>query len=326
LTLKQMIDHLIQTSLSDLQAEAFRIRKEHFGDELTFSAPGVVSYHAHEIPSQRNRFAAISVTGDHCDLQCGHCRGKLLDSMVPAETPDVLLQVTDRLRSEGSLGVLISGGADRHGEVPLQRFIPTIARIKQRTPDFRVIVHTGLLQEETAVGLKHAGVDQILIDVIGDNDTIREVYHLNKRVEDYEKTLVMLKGMGHRLAPHIVIGHHMGEIRGEWRALEMISRIGVETIVFVVFKPIVPDIQGGTVQIPYPDEVSRIAAVARIMNPRTPIRMGCIRPAHHSKGEMEKGCINSGVNTVAYPLQGTIDYAREIGLKTSFVEMCCSLI
>jgi len=54
--------------------------------------------------------------------------------------------------------------------------------------------------------------------------------------------------------------------------------------------------------------------------------MGCIRPAHPSKGEMEKGCINSGVNTVAYPLQGTIDYAKEIGLKARFVEMCCSLI
>jgi len=318
-----MIDRPIQTPLSDLQAEAFRIRKEHFGDELTFSAPGVVSYHAHEIPSQRNRFAAISVTGKQCDLQCGHCRGKLLDSMVPAETPDVLLQVTDRLRSEGSLGVLISGGADKHGEVPLQRFIPTIARIKQKAPDFRVIVHTGLLQEETAVGLKHAGVDQILIDVIGDNDTIREVYHLNKRVEDYEKTLVMLKDMGHRLAPHIVIGHHMGEIRGEWRALEMISRVGVETVVLVIFKPIAST---GKVTLPHPEDVSRIAAAARIMNPRTPIRMGCIRPAHPSKGEMERGCINSGVNTVAYPLQGTIDYAREIGLKTSFVQMCCSLI
>jgi uncharacterized radical SAM superfamily protein len=54
--------------------------------------------------------------------------------------------------------------------------------------------------------------------------------------------------------------------------------------------------------------------------------MGCIRPAHPSKAEMEKGCILSGVNTIAYPLQGTIEYAKEIGLKTRFIEMCCSLI
>jgi len=318
-----MIDQFVQTPLRDLQAEAFRIRKENFGDELTFSIPGVISYHSDEVLSPKNRFAAISVTGKQCVLQCGHCRGKLLESMLPAQTPDILVQVTDRLRSEGALGVLISGGADEHGEVPLQRFIPTIARIKQRAPDFRVIVHTGLLRKETAAGLKEAGIDQILIDVIGDDDTIREVYHLNKRVEDYEETLLMLKDMGHRLAPHIIIGHHFGEIRGEWRALEIISRVGVETIVLVVFKPIV---SSGKITLPHPDDVSRMAAVARLQNPLTPIRMGCIRPAHPRKGKMEKGCVDSGVNTIAYPLQGTIEYAKEIGLQTRFVEMCCSLI
>ena len=243
--------------------------------------------------------------------------------MFPADDPDVLLQITDRLRSEGAFGILISGGADKHGEVPLQRFIPAIARLKQRDPGFRVIAHTGLLQEETAVGLKEAGVDQILIDVIGDDDTIREVYHLNKRVDDYEETLLMLKGMGHRLAPHIIIGHHFGEIRGEWRALEIISRVGVETIVFVIFKPIV---SARIINIPHPDDVSRIAAAARVLNPLAPIRMGCIRPAHPWKEEMEKGFINSGANTIAYPLQGTIEYAKQIGLRTNFMEMCCSLI
>jgi hypothetical protein len=243
--------------------------------------------------------------------------------MIPAEAPDILVQVTERLRSEGAHGVLISGGADEHGEVPLERFIQAIARIKGRDPVFRVIVHTGLLRKKIAAGLKEAGIDQILIDVIGDDDTIREVYHLNKRVEDYEETLLMLKDMGHRLAPHIIIGHHFGEIRGEWRALDIVSRVGVETIVLVIFKPIVSI---GKFTLPQPDDVSKIAAVARILNPSTPIRMGCIRPAHPSKGMMEKGCVDSGVNTIAYPLQGTIEYAKEIGLRTRFVEMCCSLV
>ena len=71
---------------------------------------------------------------------------------------------------------------------------------------------------------------------------------------------------------------------------------------------------------------SRISAIARILNPKTPIRMGCIRPAYPLKAKMEKGCIDSGVNTIAYPLQGTIEYAREICLESRFVEMCCSVI
>jgi len=320
-----MIRHLIQTPLKELQSEAFRIRKTHFGNELTYAIPSTVSYHNGDFLSQKEQFSAISVTGRHCDLRCGHCRGILLESMIPADNPETFLQVAERLRSKGAHGILVSGGADKNGEVPLKEFIPAMRAIKERNPQFKVIVHTGLIRRETARGLKEAEVDQILIDVIGDEDTIHEVYHLNKRVEDYEETLVMLKEMGHRLAPHIIIGHHFGEVKGEWRALEMITRIGVETIVLVIIKPL-PSTGMSRGKIPRPEETSRISAIARILNPAIPIRMGCIRPAHPWKGEMERGFIHSGVNTIAYPLQGTIDYANEIGLETRFVEMCCSLL
>jgi len=318
-----MIQDLVQLPLKELQTEAFRFRKLHFGSELTFSIPGTVSYHDGTLPFQKDRFAAISVTGAHCDLHCSHCKGKLLESMIPANDPETFSRTVDRLRSRGALGILVSGGANRDGEVPLRKFVPSIKEIKEKDPSFKIIVHTGLIKREMAMDLKEAGIEQILIDVIGDNDTIQEVYHLDKRVEDYEETLWMLKEMGHRLAPHIIIGHHFGEIRGEWKALEIITRVGVETIVLVILKPLIGKDQFRT---PTPEETSKISAIARILNPFTPIRMGCIRPAHPSKVEMEKGAIDSGVNTIAYPLQGTIEYAKEIGLETRFIEMCCSLI
>jgi len=320
-----MIDRLIQLPLADLQSEAFRIRKKHFGNELTFSIPGTVTYHDSTLPIQRDKFAAISVTGSQCDLGCAHCKGKLLEAMIPAEDSDTFLQVADRLRLDGALGILVSGGADRNGEVPLRNFIPAIKTLKENNPRFKVIVHTGLIRREIAKALKEAEVDQILIDVIGNDDTIRKVYHLNKRVNDYEETLWLLKEMGHRLAPHIIIGHYFGEIRGEWKALELVTRVGVETIVLVVFKTLnVSD--KNHFKIPKPEETSKIFAIARILNPNIPIRLGCIRPAHPWKAAMEKGAIDSGINTIAYPLQGTIDYAKEIGLDTKFVDMCCSLL
>jgi len=79
-------------------------------------------------------------------------------------------------------------------------------------------------------------------------------------------------------------------------------------------------------KIPKLEETSRISAIARILNPHIPIRVGCIRPAHPWKAKMETGFIDSGVNTIAYPLQNTIDYSKEIGLETKFIEMCCSLL
>jgi len=320
-----MIQDLISLPLKELQSEAFKIRKAHFGNELTCSFPSMIAFQRNGFSSRKESFAAISVTGRHCDLRCGHCKGILLESMIPAEDPEIFSKVVDRLRSRGALGILVSGGADKNGEVPLREFIPSIRAIKESDPKFKVIVHTGLIQMGPARELKEAEIDQILIDVIGDDDTIRQVYHLNKRVEDYEDTLWMLKEIGHNLAPHIIIGHHFGEIRGEWRALEMITRIGVETIVLVIIKPLFSKGMG-RIRIPKPEETLRISAIARILNPTIPIRMGCIRPAHPWKAEMEKGFIDSGINTIAYPLQGTVDYAREIGLETRSIEMCCSLI
>lgn len=317
-----MIDKFIQTPLKELQEEAFKLRKTHFGNELTFSFPSIVASQQCDFPN--NRFSAISVTGKHCDLQCAHCKGMLLESMIPAESPEAFFQIAERLRTHGALGMLVSGGADRDGHVPLKKFISSIAAMKQKYPRFRIIVHTGLIQREMARELRKAGVDQILVEVIGDDDTIRKVYHLNKRVEDYEETLWMLKEEGHHLAPHIIIGHHFGKIKGEWRALEIITRVGVETIVLVVIKPF-PQTEMEQIQIPRPEETSKVSAIARILNPAIPIRVGCIRPAHPWKAEMERDFILSGVNTITYPLQGTIDYAKEIGLETKFTEMCCSL-
>ncbi len=318
-----MIGHYLQIPTKDLQLEAFRLRKLYFGNRLTFSIPGTVTYQDGRISSQKNRFPAVSVTGPHCALHCEHCKGKLLESMIPLDHPEEFSQTIGRLRSQGALGILISGGANPNGEVPLDKFIPSIQEIKKRDPSFKFVVHTGLINREVAMGLKEAGVDQILIDVIGDDATIQEIYHLNKRVQDYEETLWMLKEIGHRLAPHIIIGHHFGEIRGEWKALEIVTQVGVETLVLVVLKPL----RGkNSWRIPTPEEVSKISAIARLLNPTLPIRMGCIRPAHPSKAEMEKGAIDSGVNTLALPLQGTIEYVRALGLETQFIEMCCSLI
>jgi uncharacterized radical SAM superfamily protein len=141
--------------------------------------------------------------------------------MIPTVDPEAFSEAVDHLRLNGAHGILVSGGADQNGEVPLEKFIPPIKTLKENDPQFRVIVHTGLIRRETANKLKEAGVDQILIDVIGDDDTIREVYHLNKRVEDYEETLWMLKD-GHARSPH----HHRASLwrdQREWRVRDGIA-------------------------------------------------------------------------------------------------------
>mgnify|MGYP006148798749 CR=1 FL=1 len=58
-------------------------------------------------------------------------------------------------------------------------------------------------------------MDTAMMDVIGSDETIREVYHLDRPVDDFESTLAALCSTRMQVVPHIVIGLHYGRILGE---------------------------------------------------------------------------------------------------------------
>jgi uncharacterized radical SAM superfamily protein len=243
--------------------------------------------------------------------------------MISATTPDRLMELGDDLVKKGCGGVLLSGGAERSGGVPFTGFYKAMKYLKQK--GLQVIVHTGLIEEENAVKLKESAVDQVLIDVIGDEDTIKQVYHLDKSPEDFERTLGYMKKAGLNLAPHIVIGLNYGNISGEYKAIEMISKIDPDVIVLVILSPMRKTPMFG-VPLPSPEDIARIAAVARIYNPNTPITLGCVRPSGAEKIRTEKLLIRAGVNGITYPMDKTIEFSESLGLKTMFRQTCCSLL
>jgi len=316
------IEALFQRPWEELQAAAWEARKHHYAHELKFAVPGAKLYSTEHYHNTPYRFASISLTGRHCALQCEHCRGRLLVGMRPAATPQALLAQGRELIGLGCEGVLISGGADAAGAVPLKPHLGSIARLKEW--GLRVIVHTGLPDRETAEGLKAAGVDQVLFDVVGDEATIHEVLHLNRSPADYAAALAMLRRMELPVAPHVVVGLHFGQLRGELTALDIIHRVGADVVVIVVLRPL-PHTPMAETPVVAAQTVGRLAAVARLLNPRTPLTLGCARPSGAVKLEMERRAVLAGVNAVAYPDPATVSLAGELGLHTSFVESCCTL-
>jgi uncharacterized radical SAM superfamily protein len=302
--------------------QAWKIRLA-FGPEIGFSAPGVKHY---DNPYYANRpfsFAHISVTGETCALRCAHCEGKLLQTMIGATCPEAMRRAVDRLLNKGCRGILVSGGGDSNGTVPLEPFVEAIGYAKQM--GLKVLVHSGLIQRETAARLKEAGVDQVLMDVIGDENTIRQVCRLDRKPGDYLQSMLYCRDAGLNIAPHIVIGLHFGQIRGERRALEMIREADPETIVLVILTPARGTLMAG-IQPPAMDEVARIIATARMLNPAKPITLGCACPPGNYKRRAERIAIDCGVNGIAYPDETTVDYAWSQGLKAVFSEECCSLL
>jgi len=310
---------------SSLFNEAFRVARDHFTNDIHFYAPGMVhfeeSFYAQTNPYY---FPGISVTGTRCWLNCEHCRGRILHSLLPANTPEELLEICWKIKMAGGSGCLVSGGSLKDGSVPLMDFISAIRRAKR---DFHlsIVVHTGLISPDLAEALADAGVDAAMIDVIGSDDTMKDIYHLEQGISCVEKSLALLDDNRIPIVPHIVAGIHHGRLRGERHAVEMIYRYNPAAVVVVVFMPLEgTPLQGATP--PTPLEVSRLILASRLMMPSTPLLLGCARPRGSYKGELDELAIRAGVNGIAYPSVEAYDVSKKLELRVRFHEECCSLI
>ncbi|MHB8564506.1 MAG: radical SAM protein, partial [Acidiferrobacteraceae bacterium] len=185
----------------------------------------------------RSAWPAVSITGGNCKLQCDHCKAKILEPMIPATTPEVLWNTVSGLVASGAGGMLLTGGSNHRDEVEYGPFYSTIRRIKDQFPAFRIAMHTALVDRATARQMADAGIDAAMMDVIGAQDTITQVYHLKRGVDDFERSLEYLNETGMKVVPHIVIGLHYGHLLGEWNALEIVRRQQPDALVLVVVMP-----------------------------------------------------------------------------------------
>lgn len=301
------------------------LRKRFFGDRIVFHAPGLKKYKTTEYACHdASEFVAISVTGEACALSCEHCKTGVLKGM--HDLPSVnqsLYELCTRLHDQGARGVLISGGSDRKGRVPLKKHIPDMVRIR-RELGLVIRVHPGLPDEETCSQLVDADIDGAMIDVIGHERTIREVYHLDTDVGEYEAVLERLERHGVPCVPHIVIGLHFGQMLGEEFALDMICRHEFKLLVLVVLMPL-SGTPMATLQPPPPSEISKFFEHTRTKLPDRPIMLGCARPLGRSKVLIDRAAIDAGLNGIAFPAEGIVEYARNRGLTPEFVNACCGV-
>ncbi len=113
-------------------------------------------------------------------------------------------------------------------------------------------------------------------------------------------------------------------MHGELAALEMIKKYPPKTMVLVVLMPL----QGtGMVveKLPSLDEIGSFFELSRKSLPQTPIILGCARPMGPMKVEIDKMAIDAGLNGLAYPADGMVEYAQQQGVKPNFINACCGV-
>lgn len=282
---------MVSTRLS----EAWRVRMAHHAPVVGFVRPTATK--------------PISVTGTGCALNCAHCGRHYLAHMQPIweATPD------------GARSLLISGGCDAHGRVPVQPHLAAIARLRQGR---RLNWHLGLVEPSDLSGLQPL-VDVVSFDIVGDAETARQVYGLDVTLDDYVKTFRLLRELA-PVVPHVTIGLHGGQIRGERAALEALAAEGAERVILLVFIP-TPGTRYAACAPPPLDEVAALMADARRWLPEAGLYLGCMRPHGRYRQELDELAVACGLNLIVNPTRAAERAAQAAGLSVTWGDECCAL-
>ncbi|MGH8671803.1 MAG: radical SAM protein [Burkholderiales bacterium] len=292
---------------------------------VNFYTPTFKQYTSSEITAcSKSAWPAVSITGGDCKLQCDHCKAKVLEPMIPARTPDELWRVVNEQIMAGAKGMLLTGGSNRRDEVEYDAFYPTVRRIKDAFPQFRIAMHTALVDVDIARRMEDCGIDAAMMDVIGSQDTITQVYHLRRGVDDFERSLEYLVATKMKVVPHIVIGLHYGRLLGEWNALEIIQRHQPDALVLVVVMPYYAPTARPFVT-PDSAQVGGFFMDARHALPHIPLLLGCARPPGRVKVEIDSYAVMAGLNGIAHPSDGMVELAVRMGRTVKVTPACCSI-
>jgi uncharacterized radical SAM superfamily protein len=285
-------------SLENLAKEGWKVREDNFPPNIYFSYP---------IKTQ-----AVSVTGKHCKLNCGHCGGHYLKHM--EALADV--SVDDKIHAQS---FLVSGGCTVEGKVPIGEHLTKLTALKG---DRRFNLHVGLVNEEDVEGIAKIA-DKISFDFVGDDETIHEVFGLQRTVQDYVDSYERLR-KNCKVVPHICIGLHGGEIRGEYKALELLYNLGAEELTFIIFTP-TKETRYADCQPPAIEDVLAVIVAARKRFPKVPIHLGCMRPGGRYRKELDPWAVRAGVNSIVTPTLDAVRLASSLGLLPIKREECCAL-
>jgi uncharacterized radical SAM superfamily protein len=203
----------------------------------------------------------------------------------------------------------------------LESFLDTISWVKENT-GLILNLHTGMLDRKEAEAVASTGADIISVDLVGDPETLRMVYGLKIDIKEYNATLRNLVDGGAEVAPHVCVGLYFGEVKGEHKALELVSEVEPETLVLISLIP-TPDTGMADVQAPSVKSVAEIVADAVETCKGTEVSLGCMRSREY-KTELEWAAIEAGASRIAMASRSTEKRAMEAGYEFVKFDTCCA--
>ena len=264
------------------------------------------------------RFPSVSVTGPRCDLGCPHCMGLPLSAMLPAETPDALLSLANKLSDDDALGFLLSGGCEADGVVPLVEFSDAVRSIKDAT-HLKINAHVGYPRRGTVDRLVEAGIDTFSMTFPMSDKIGKRYLGIDSALSRYEETAGGLRDLGARVVPHALIG--LGDQAEDVAGLSALASYNPESLVVIVFTPLRGTPLSTAPALPDARLVETLA-FARSAMQHTNLVLGCMRP--HGKIEAEARLIEESLDGIVMPSNAAL---RAVSGKVALerYEGCCAL-
>ena len=256
-------------------------------------------------------FVSISVTGKKCDLMCTHCMGKHLYNMKSAENPEKLYEEAETIKAAGGSGILISGGSDVYGKVPLSHYASTIRNIIDL--GLLINVHSGIIGKQDAKLLVSVGVNCFSVDVHQDPDVIREVFHL-EGPEIYCDTIDAIIDAGGTVVPHLTVGLSLKDLI---ESAELVKGKGLKDVVILVLVPT----KGTVFEDSHISEEEIITSIETLMKMGLNVTLGCMRDRRMRN--VERRCIELGITKIANMSQETEKWAESEGYEIIRMDRCC---
>jgi len=248
-------------------------------------------------------FPAVSVTGKSCALDCAHCSGRYLAGMEPATSPEGLWAFASGLAARGGTGLI--------------ELIPRICR----ELGLRVNVHVGVSGEDFLDALASAIPDAVSVDVVGDDDVVKDVFGLGSGAEAYWSTYEGLLARGLNAVPHLTVGLKGGKDSGEEAAIKRLATLKPKRLVINFLVP-----TKGTRYEAAAFDRARALEIVRLAREKLPaafIVLGCMRP--RGSGDFEAEAVGLGVDGVVNPPRKAVAGWESSGKVVVWRRTCCAL-
>jgi uncharacterized radical SAM superfamily protein len=282
---------------------------------------------------------SVSTTKDYCELNCKHCNKKYLKSMYDIDDERLI----ETLKVKKKSTVLISGGSLKDGSVPFYKQMKNIEKIKNN--GYLLNVHTGFLPTQHFHYLTF--FDSISIDIVGDQIILKEVYNLDVDISNLKDNILkideflnnaksknpLLSDKIPKIVPHITIGILNGMESYEEKAIDFISKLNIDKVVFNFLIPTKGTFYAKAKNV----EIKRLSEIinyARSTLPGKKIYIGCMRPFGKSRVELDFACFDLSVDAIVNPSKDFVVqikklYQGDFSKADNFIESkegCCSLI